>query len=1533
MSNKKKYVVTLDDDDLKNAPESVVEYLRKKGALKPTDDVSAPSVPLQAEDDASRDHTARHGAREREQLTTQLSRLLKSPQARLVLPDVLKQVGLPFDGISKEEPFERSEFAALLRLRAENDQRKAALEELRAELRAEQDQAKELEAEIQRLKRQNRTSRTGGPGEQQQIEEQANQDPVVAELLAKLDKQGAELAELKRQRTADTVRSPRSVPVGQTRPDDAEPSQANAERSTSLAASTADAPASSPAATPRSNSDGLAFGSSHGAPPSTAENDFGDEGLPSGSSHGATPSGSENDPGDSSDEELPDADPLPPAAESPAASATKAQPDPDSLPPLHQGDSNSEMAEPGSSSSNSGNGDGGSSNPSTASSPPSDRKLSSNQTAESAAVPALQPRDSDPSTSAQPGDPSHSASLLINCAQSGAGRSDTSSSLSSPPDTSDLQVHLDPGPDDIVMGESETQKSDGCPHPSPVTRPQDPVPIVHLDEMPSPKRQIFQLPRLTGPYRCQLEQLINAYKTKFSMEEILQFRPGKFMGKWVILELLENVMPNGYCMDGRPCDLKKTPRLRGFVKAYFVNLVNQLSDNDEKNHWVIAIIDLIKGEFIGWGMTDEMLERSAKVCEAELKECNIITKQGQPFTLARIARELGDYSDNTCALRCVEAVRIHFGQARELEPDNVVLRLDSLKRWIELENKKAAEALGSSNHQEDRDQTLTEAELAELAKLLEIEPRSEASSQQQVSTAEAAPGSPSEPLSQRDAGAAAPDAACDLVDQAKNDGAATSESPKEHAFTPATFAVAEHRTKLPTGRPRPVAPPPSNIGASQAPSPQSSNSGNTTPPASDVLDGVSYTWMTPESGGHQKTTGGRVLLLKPTPEQYKNLFEGPDHEVPLLFDCAEKLGARQHGVCVIDIPEASRTVLPEQRPFEGQCTTYEPEDLGNGFVRFCTNHNRIRNIPSTDRLDHTVNIDTATQQYRDLLSSTTKTLQYEDLSSTKKRDVAYKTDIPAHTAKERKDAFVPEQSPIYPIRGNQLPPKGVPGINTPTAFRGTPFSPFGWHFEDWKLGAVNCLYCGNKVWRVTEPGSFETATTFFKELVGQRANHDQFMRHESYHQGIEQMQASGIEMRGFVQSAWQIVVVYPGVYHSGFSVTGTLAEAVNYADNRWTEPKGYRPCLESCDPGHQPVTLDQILPNGHKGQRTDNERRTDDEQHEDDGQQTNTAGRRTSMGTEAKAQQIAPSLQKDTGGEQRSADEQHSGDQHRDEVQHVDQDQHEGEKDRGEEQQTKTAGLRRSGRKSQGALYPTESVAGRKRSRPESADGTSPKRISTQSTNVPTEVLANELTCRRAKERIRRHLLAWIDDPALTVPDEGMGWGEKTSQYLALGGRWRKRSAFSKMVALTLETHALERMYLKDWGTDYAEGGKLRRLNSDTMAEVRGERDEKAFKDEIHRLRTFLKLGLEYLPFIPFDASEEDIDATFRDFERLTDKQTVALRKHLNHTAGKTMVRLGRAFRKAILTDDKSTWTHLEPEDMRTISIDDLLGRLSIKEE
>ncbi|EJT67996.1 hypothetical protein GGTG_14427, partial [Gaeumannomyces tritici R3-111a-1] len=153
--------------------------------------------------------------------------------------------------------------------------------------------------------------------------------------------------------------------------------------------------------------------------------------------------------------------------------------------------------------------------------------------------------------------------------------------------------------------------------------------------------------------------------------------------------------------------------------------------------------------------------------------------------------------------------------------------------------------------------------------------------------------------------------------------------------------------------------------------------------------------------------------------------------------------------------------------------------------------------------------------------------------------VAYQTDIPAHSTKERENAFLPLQSPIWHIRGNQLPREGIPGLHTPTAYRGTKGAPFAWHFENLKLGAINYLYRGRKVWFLTEPGSFDNATEAFSNVLGLEADHDQFLRHQALHYGIKRLQSEGAPTIGFMQEAWQMVVVYPGAYHSG-SVRRTL---------------------------------------------------------------------------------------------------------------------------------------------------------------------------------------------------------------------------------------------------------------------------------------------------------------------------------------------------------------------------------------------------------
>ncbi|KAL8370081.1 hypothetical protein RB595_000445 [Gaeumannomyces hyphopodioides] len=310
--------------------------------------------------------------------------------------------------------------------------------------------------------------------------------------------------------------------------------------------------------------------------------------------------------------------------------------------------------------------------------------------------------------------------------------------------------------------------------------------------------------------------------------------------------------------------------------------------------------------------------------------------------------------------------------------------------------------------------------------------------------------------------------------------------------------------------------------------------------------------------------GGDVLLLKPTPEQYADL-KGNQDDCPLLFLCAEELGARRHGAFIIEIPEASRPAIPEQPARDRICTVYKQQKLASGFWRLYTSSGR-RTIPQPGAFE-SVGLDDATREFEKRLS----------VGKTLKR-VAYETDIPAHTPEERAEALLPQESPVYPLRGNKLEITGIPGIHTPSAYRGTTCAPFAWHFEDLKLGAINCLYRGQKVWFVTEPASFDAASKVFGEVTKKAVDHDQFLRHDALHYGASHLRSQGIVTRGFMQDAWQMVAVYPGAYHSGFSATGTLAEAVNYADHWWTAPVGYRPCSEKCHPGREPITLEQLIP-------------------------------------------------------------------------------------------------------------------------------------------------------------------------------------------------------------------------------------------------------------------------------------------------------------------------------------------------------------------
>jgi hypothetical protein len=78
----------------------------------------------------------------------------------------------------------------------------------------------------------------------------------------------------------------------------------------------------------------------------------------------------------------------------------------------------------------------------------------------------------------------------------------------------------------------------------------------------------------------------------------------------------------------------------------------------------------------------------------------------------------------------------------------------------------------------------------------------------------------------------------------------------------------------------------------------------------------------------------------------------------------------------------------------------------------------------------------------------------------------------------------------------------------------------------------------------------------------------QFLRHQSYinsEQGLplnqEDWKECGYKCYKFTQEKGDMIITWPGVYHSGINTGWNLNEAVNFAMRNWLEEgKKYRPC-------------------------------------------------------------------------------------------------------------------------------------------------------------------------------------------------------------------------------------------------------------------------------------------------------------------------------------------------------------------------------------
>ncbi|KAH8754996.1 hypothetical protein F5883DRAFT_620661 [Diaporthe sp. PMI_573] len=128
------------------------------------------------------------------------------------------------------------------------------------------------------------------------------------------------------------------------------------------------------------------------------------------------------------------------------------------------------------------------------------------------------------------------------------------------------------------------------------------------------------LPDLSGSDLDVLKALVEYSVKYWPNKNFDHFLPGRFVPEWVLMELLRIDLPGQYTLGVPPNRISKLSKACvGTVLPYHVNDVNQLSEiANEKNHFLIAIINTADKTFTSWGMRKAMERKSKSAYEKAL---------------------------------------------------------------------------------------------------------------------------------------------------------------------------------------------------------------------------------------------------------------------------------------------------------------------------------------------------------------------------------------------------------------------------------------------------------------------------------------------------------------------------------------------------------------------------------------------------------------------------------------------------------------------------------------------------------------------------------------------------------------------------------------------------------------------------------------------------------------------------------------------------------------------------------------------------
>ncbi len=153
----------------------------------------------------------------------------------------------------------------------------------------------------------------------------------------------------------------------------------------------------------------------------------------------------------------------------------------------------------------------------------------------------------------------------------------------------------------------------------------------------------------------------------------------------------------------------------------------------------------------------------------------------------------------------------------------------------------------------------------------------------------------------------------------------------------------------------------------------------------------------------------------------------------------------------------------------------------------------------------------------------------------------------------------------------------LPGINTPMMYIGSWRAMFAWHVEDMDLYSINYLHYGAcKSWYSIPPSLRKRFETFMNGYYpAEYSQCKDYLRHKTQLVSPTRLREQNIPYQQCVQHPGEFVITFPGAYHSGFNHGFNIAEATNFATERWIQI-GIQASFCNCRPGSVTINMEEF---------------------------------------------------------------------------------------------------------------------------------------------------------------------------------------------------------------------------------------------------------------------------------------------------------------------------------------------------------------------